>query len=601
MASIYQRLLRFFLFIGCISISLLAPAQKKIGLQVQEWAYALSDGQLNEVNSLGTLIDQLVATDSLHAILFMDSLETAGKKRGYRFRTFFSMVKADVLYAKFASYDKYKDRTAKELLPIKEQIKKLHTDALDAAYHIENDINTGWVSFYSARRMRHFGETAWAVMYSKNGVDLFEKAAYPVEPPVYNDLAELLYQVKEYDESIIYAIKGIHAWKQLNYEKDYPDPYKFKIKAFNTIGNSYYKLNRHDSAGFYYHKALALATQFKDTLLTSKVLGNIGRIIYAQQNFDSAYTLFKADYHNNKLDSIYNEAANASQWMAKASLARGNTSKALSEAKESIRLLELWPNGPYLRDTYHTLTQVYRAMGNYDSAFYYNDRYTALHDSLEKEVATSSLDISKARLNDEVSRFNIQKLNRDKKTELLWRNIIIASIIFISLMALLVVNRKRLKEKLKSESALQEKKLMEQEMNSANEQLKMFTANAIEKANLIEKLESQLKGREATTEQRAIIAELTQQTILTDDDWIKFRALFEKLYPGFFINLKEKFTDITIAEQRMAALTRLRLSTRQIASMLGISVDSVHKSRQRLRQRFQVGTEINLDELVANL
>ena len=38
-----------------------------------------------------------------------------------------------------------------------------------------------------------------------------------------------------------------------------------------------------------------------------------------------------------------------------------------------------------------------------------------------------------------------------------------------------------------------------------------------------------------------------------------------------------------------------------MASMLGISLDSVHKSRQRLRQRFQVGAEVNLEELVANL
>ena len=63
----------------------------------------------------------------------------------------------------------------------------------------------------------------------------------------------------------------------------------------------------------------------------------------------------------------------------------------------------------------------------------------------------------------------------------------------------------------------------------------------------------------------------------------------------------EKFIDITISEQRMAALTRLRLTTSQVASMLGISVDSVHKSRQRLRQRLQVGTVVNLDEVVANL
>jgi DNA-binding CsgD family transcriptional regulator len=129
----------------------------------------------------------------------------------------------------------------------------------------------------------------------------------------------------------------------------------------------------------------------------------------------------------------------------------------------------------------------------------------------------------------------------------------------------------------------------------------MFTENIIAKTNLIEKLELRVKGKEVTSEQHSIISELTQQTILTEQDWYKFKSLFEKIYPGFFIKLKEKFPDITVAEQRMAALTRLRLTTKQIASMLGISVDSVHKSRQRLRQRFQVGTDANLEELVTHL
>ena len=142
---------------------------------------------------------------------------------------------------------------------------------------------------------------------------------------------------------------------------------------------------------------------------------------------------------------------------------------------------------------------------------------------------------------------------------------------------------------------------MEQEVSSAKDQLKMFTHNIIEKTNLIEKLQTQIMGKAGTAEQQSIMTELTQQTILTEEDWNRFRSLFEKIYPEFFRKLKDKFPDITLAEQRMAALTRLNLTSKQAASMLGISVDSVHKSRYRLRQRFNVGSETNLDEMVAQL
>jgi tetratricopeptide (TPR) repeat protein len=601
MIATRRNVFHLILLLGFLPTCIIASAQRKLGLEPDKWAVELSKGGLTEVNSMGSLSNLLMEADTLRALRFLDSVEASGNAKGYYFRAHFCMVKADFLYAKFAGYDKYKDRRSKELQPIKEQMMKLYADAIDAVYHTEDDLTIGWVSFYSAKRMRNFGETGWAVMYSKNGVDLFEKEGYDVEPQVYIELAELLYQVREYNECIIYAKKGISAWKKREYEKEYKDLYRYGIRALNTIGITFYKKNQHDSANAYYRQALQLATEKKDTLWIGEVLGNIGRIMYAQNNFDSAYFLFKTDYQSSKTGGIYDNAANASGWAARANLVRGNKVAALAEAREAIRLLGLWPSGPYLRDTYYTLMQIFRAMGNYDSAFYYSDHYIVLNDSLEKEVATSSLAISKAKLNDEVSRFNIQKLNKEKRTQIVLRNFIIAGIVLFSLLILLMLNRNRLKTKMKMERIEKEKTLMEQEIASAQTQLKMFTENIIEKTSLIEKLEQRVKGKEISADQQAIISDLTRQTILTEEDWDKFKSLFEKIYPGFFINLKEKFPDITLAEQRMAAFTRLQLTAKQMASMLGISVDSVHKTRQRLRQRLRVNPESSLEEIMTTI
>ena len=592
---------RLFILTGFLLMYIVAPAQKKIGLDLNKWATILSEATFNDTNSIGSLTQQLVKTDSVKAVRFLDSLEASGNSKGFVFRTYFCMIKADVLYSKFAGYDKYKDREAKALQPIKEQIMKLYADALDAVYHIDNDLTIGWVCFYSARRMRDFGETALAVMYSKNGVDLFEKVAYAVEPPVYTDLAELLYQVREYDESIGYAKKGIVGWRQLNYEKEYKDPYKFKIRALNTIGNSFYKKKQTDSANIYYHQALSLATKNNDKLLVGKVLGNIGIILYAQNKFDTARSFFQTNYENSKDDSIYNEAANALQWMAKANVSTGNKTVALAEAREAIRLLGIWPDRNYLRDTYRTLSAVFRALRNYDSAFYYNDRYTQLNDSLEKVVSISSLDIAKARLNDKTSRYNIENLNKARSVQVLTRNIIIVFIVLLSVFTLLIINRKQLKTKMAMEKAEQENKLMEQEIVAAKEQMRMFTENIVEKTALIEKLEYQKQDVQNSAERQGLINELSNQTILTEDDWVNFKVTFEKIHPGFFKKLKDKVTEITIAEQRMASLTKLNLTTKQIASMLGISVDSVHKTRQRLRQRIHTDSNTGIDDFLAEL
>jgi len=331
------------------------------------------------------------------------------------------------------------------------------------------------------------------------------------------------------------------------------------------------------------------------------VSGNIGQIFYAQGKYDTAYALLKGDYNASKAKGLFDNAGNSLQWAARTNLALGNKATALAEVREPFQLLKQWPDANYLRNAYYTSTQIFREMGIYDSAFYYNNLWSRINDSLEKVVATSSLAISKAKLNDETSRYNIQNLNKEKRSQLLFRNIMMAGIVVLSLFVLLMVNRNRLKTKMKMEKVEREKLLMEREFRSAKEQLEMFTANIIEKTNLIEKLELQAKDKQASSEQQAMISEISGQTILTEDDWLKFRSLFEKIYPGFFIKLKEKFPDITIAEQRMAALTRLQLTAKQMASMLGISVDSVHKTRQRLRQRLRISQESSLEEIMSGI
>jgi DNA-binding CsgD family transcriptional regulator len=237
----------------------------------------------------------------------------------------------------------------------------------------------------------------------------------------------------------------------------------------------------------------------------------------------------------------------------------------------------------------------------YDSAFYYSERYAALNDSLEKEVATSSLAISKARLNDEISRFNIQKLNRERGSQLLYRNIIIAAIMALALIAVLIVNRQRLKEKLKLQEAEQEKQRLAQEMAAAKEQMRLFTENIIEKTTLIEKLEYEVTSKQASSDHTTLIAELTRPTLLTEEDWSKFRSLFEKIHPLFFTSLKQQAPDITLAEQRMAALMRLQLQPKHMATLLGISPNSVYKAKQRLRQRFNLETDSQVEAFLHQL
>jgi DNA-binding CsgD family transcriptional regulator len=129
----------------------------------------------------------------------------------------------------------------------------------------------------------------------------------------------------------------------------------------------------------------------------------------------------------------------------------------------------------------------------------------------------------------------------------------------------------------------------------------MFTKSIIEKTSLIEKLESQMKNKYMSEERQQLIEEISGQSILTEDDWLKFKTLFEKLYPDFFNQINKQVKNITQAEQRLAALTLLHLTTKQMAAVLGISPNSVIKAKQRLRQRFEFQTDQQVEEFMESI
>jgi DNA-binding CsgD family transcriptional regulator len=162
------------------------------------------------------------------------------------------------------------------------------------------------------------------------------------------------------------------------------------------------------------------------------------------------------------------------------------------------------------------------------------------------------------------------------------------------------LNRKRLVLAHRAERALQQKAAAEAEVALATKQLQLFRQRIVEKNSLIDSLQEQLEEEKTAQDLQDKVELLRQQVILTEDDWHDFKTLFEKVYPQFFDRLRQLAPDITAAEQRMAALVRLFHDNKQIASVLGISVNSVRKTRQRLSQRLRIDTE-EIESLVMKL
>jgi len=535
------------------------------------------------------LVEQVINSGQSEKILH--ELETKANTHHLRARLY--VLKAAVLYYQEAKLVNNLNGEFRVSPTAKSAMLELYSKAMNEAYLSGDDRVIAQISFYYGQSCHVMKELELAVTYTMNGLELNEKLGIENSPMDYMIVGEIFYKIREYEECIKNSIKAFNLWKLRKEQIDtiYIDTI-YRMFSSNTAALGYHRQQQYDSAFYWYRISFNIAAALKSNVWKGIIGGNMGQIYFEQKKYDTALALFQTDYEFSKEENLFDNAANSLQWAARTQLQLGNNIAALQNVRESLNLLEHTPERFYLRNTYYTAVDIFKTLGVYDSAFYYNSKYAALNDSLEKMIAFSGITVSKARAYNEKSRYSIQSLQKEKEKQLFQRNILIAAIILLGIIGFLFITHQRLKSKLQVER-------MQQEISSARQQLNMFTEKIVEKTNLIEKLEQQLSGSGITPEQQLLITELSQQTILTEEDWLKFKSLFEKIYPFFFQKLKENAANITVAEQRMAALIRLQLTTRQIASMLGISVDSVHKTRQRLRQRIHLNAEENLDEFIA--
>ena len=578
-----------------LSFSICTGQAQTSAVNATEISKILTERTQNFVYHIYDLVQQIINSGQSEKIL--RELETKANNHHLRARLY--VLKAAVLYYEELKKDNYTTVEYRVSPAVKSEMLALYSKAMNEAYLTGDDQTIAQISFYYGQSCHVLKELELAVTYTMIGLELNEKHGIENSPLDYRVVGEIFYKIREYDECVKNSIKAFELWEQLK-AKERTDTLNMMFSS-NTAALGYHRQQQYDSAFYWYKISLDNASALKSNVWIGIVGGNMGQIYFEQKKYDTALALFQTDYKFSIEEKLFDNAANSMQWAARTQLQLGNHAAALQYVRKALRLLKHTPERFYLRNTYFTAVDVFKTLGVYDSAFYYNTKYTSLNDSLEKMIALSGITVSKARAFNEKSRYSIQSLQKEKEKQVFQRNILITVILLLGMVGFLVITRQRLKAKLQLERLEQEKQRMQLQIESARDQLNMFTENIVEKTSLIEKLEEQVKGNSISAEQQLLITELSQQTILTEEDWFKFKSLFEKIYPFFFQKLKENAADITVAEQRMAALIRLQLTSKQMAAMLGISVDSVHKTRQRLRQRLQLNPDVNLDDFIAGI
>lgn len=85
------------------------------------------------------------------------------------------------------------------------------------------------------------------------------------------------------------------------------------------------------------------------------------------------------------------------------------------------------------------------------------------------------------------------------------------------------------------------------------------------------------------------------------DEWENFKFYFEQINPSFIHSLQENFPNLNNNDTRLIAFIRLNLNTGEIATLLKVTVGSIHKARYRLKKKLSLDKEVDLDSYLRNL
>lgn len=362
--------------------------------------------------------------------------------------------------------------------------------------------------------------------------------------------------------------------------------------ARNTLGLCYQQENELDSADHYFNEVRK--TIFPEAAVWKRIAtGNLGASQYLRKQYDQAIPLLETDFNGSVVENDYGCAAGAAILLADIFRNKGQMTLAgtfIAHAQEYIKKAE---QPDRLRLLYPVMSKWYAASGNMERSKQYVDssvaafsRYTEKFSALKVLRAQQKVDRQREEL--QLAAFTLERQRKVAERNL-W--ILVVLILCIAMVLTYFIQKKRqLTRDLKLQAAMQELELARLNLNR-------FTESILEKNRLIEALQNQ----DPEKERAGLFQQLQQSTILTEDDWQSFQLLFDRAYPGFILRLKESQPELSIGELRYFVLTRLKLSTREMAAMLGVSPNAIQVMRHRIRKKLNLTDHTALDELIKNI
>ncbi|AKD05693.1 transcriptional regulator [Pontibacter korlensis] len=173
---------------------------------------------------------------------------------------------------------------------------------------------------------------------------------------------------------------------------------------------------------------------------------------------------------------------------------------------------------------------------------------------------------------------------------------------------------KEKQEQLRQEAIQHEQKLvkvrneqLKSELSSKSRELASTALNIVNKNEMLQNISHELAklqdadGNKLPEKHLRKIQKIITEGMSSQNDWELFEKSFDETNANYFKKLKEGYPELTPNDMKLCAYLRMNMSSKEIASLLNITVRGVELRRYRLRKKLNMDHDKNLVEFVMEL
>lgn len=471
----------------------------------------------------------------------------------------------------------------------------------------------------------HYGD---ALLFISEFVEILHQIEYPhSQAMVFEEIGLLYLELNDLNQAYNYLIKV------LNYYEKNENQKKMSF-ILSRIGLMFINGDIQKSQE-YLKKSLDISHQLNDSIGIARDLNNFGIILRKKNKPDSAEHYFKQA-------NIINEKTGNWNFYATNLLNLGNLEKNNKNHIASIKLLNealLVFDSLNEKKKYALvllqLGDVYIGMQDYEKAIpyfiaadsigekldwsitrrngnwglYYCNNMLARYDLAIKYLEQQYLfegkyrqernfqELIKLELQHKNDQLNRQKILDQEKYKLKMYFILAFLLLFIAYLFQLFR-----KQKFKVAKELLERKILQNELESKERELTSFVLNMIrmndKKLKLIAYLKSQ---KHRLKKENHDVIDYSIRSLEYDQDaqlWDEFELRFNKVNSEFYQKLANRYPDLTLNEKRLCAFLLMNMTTKEVSSITGQSIEAIGKARTRLRKKLGL---TNHDESITSI